>query len=180
MPQSDHWTYFAYGSNLLTARLQARTPSAQPLRTAILEGHDLRFHKIGDDDSGKCDAYFTGGHDHRVWGVVYRMAKHEKPVLDAIEGVGQGYALKTVTLVAGNERIQAITYVVEEAYIDHAMVPFDWYHAFVLSGAQEHGLPLAYRERIAEVVTQRDPRDDRRKANQAILKQTGLQTKWGS
>ena len=52
--------YFAYGSNLLHQRLQARTPSARPLFTGTLTEHDLRFHKIGDDNSGKADCFFTG------------------------------------------------------------------------------------------------------------------------
>lgn len=169
MTENGTWTYFAYGSNLLTARLQARTPSAQPLATAFLEGYDLRFHKIGDDGSGKCDAYFTGEDGHRVWGVLYRMALREKPILDAIEGVGQGYALKPVPVMASGEQIQAITYVVEADYIDPDMVPFDWYHGFVVSGAREHRLPEAYVARIAAVKTRQDAQVARRHANQAIL-----------
>lgn len=56
--------YFAYGSNMLTERLIARTPSARPVGTSLLPGHRLTFHKRGRDGSGKCDAFETA-HLHR-------------------------------------------------------------------------------------------------------------------
>jgi len=37
--------YFAYGSNMLTARLQERCSSARPLGTAIARGFVLSFSK---------------------------------------------------------------------------------------------------------------------------------------
>ena len=39
--------YFAYGSNMSFARLQARVPSARSLGCYALRQHDLRFHKSG-------------------------------------------------------------------------------------------------------------------------------------
>jgi hypothetical protein len=49
--------YFAYGSNMETARLRERMPSAKPLGVAKLSGHELRFHKRSKDGSGKCNAF---------------------------------------------------------------------------------------------------------------------------
>jgi hypothetical protein len=49
--------YFAYGSNMSTARLRERMPSCKPLGTATLPGHALRFHKRSTDKSGKCNAF---------------------------------------------------------------------------------------------------------------------------
>ena len=51
--------YFAYGSNMLTARLRERMPSCKPLGIAKLPGHALRFHKRSKDQSGKCNAFAT-------------------------------------------------------------------------------------------------------------------------
>ena len=48
--------YFAYGSNLSSARMAARVPSARVVARAQLPGHALRFHKVGRDGSAKCDA----------------------------------------------------------------------------------------------------------------------------
>ena len=84
MPTTFH--YFAYGSNLLSTRLQQRTPSARALAPAVLEGHALRWHKAGADGSGKCDVVAVDGAGHRVIGVVYEIARSEKPLLDAAEG----------------------------------------------------------------------------------------------
>jgi hypothetical protein len=37
---------FAYGSNMLTRRLAARTPSAVAVGTAYVEGYRLTFDKV--------------------------------------------------------------------------------------------------------------------------------------
>ena len=60
--------YFAYGSNMSTARLRGRVPSCKPLGVATLPGHALRFHKRSADKSGKCNA-FASGNDNSVIGV---------------------------------------------------------------------------------------------------------------
>jgi hypothetical protein len=54
-PEPD--VYFAYGSNMSTARLRQRMPSCKPLGTAVLSEHKLRFHKRSTDQSGKCNAF---------------------------------------------------------------------------------------------------------------------------
>lgn len=51
--------YFAYGSNMSLLRLWQRVPSAVRIGVFTLQGHQLRFHKLGKDGSGKCDAYQT-------------------------------------------------------------------------------------------------------------------------
>ena len=38
---------FAYGSNMLRARIQARVPSARAIGTALLAAKALRWHKRG-------------------------------------------------------------------------------------------------------------------------------------
>lgn len=43
--------------------------------------HRLRFHKVGEDGSGKCDAEETGDPEDRVIGVVYAISASEKLVL---------------------------------------------------------------------------------------------------
>jgi len=50
-----------------------------------------------------------------------------------------------------------------------SQVPFDWYKAFVVAGALEHGLPDAYIRALQDVVATRDPNDERREAALAVL-----------
>jgi hypothetical protein len=64
---------------MCTERLRKRVPSANPIITAKLQNHSLRFHKRSDDRSGKCDACFTGEAADIVWGVIFDIDAAEKP-----------------------------------------------------------------------------------------------------
>lgn len=135
--------YFAYGSNMSLARLQARTPSARPLGPCRLAGHRLCFHKVGHDGSAKCDAWHSGRQDDVVWGVLFRLDPAEKAVLDRIEGLGAGYEAKQVAPVdAGGRARPAYTYYATD--IEAGLSPFDWYLHHVVRGAREAGLPGDY------------------------------------
>jgi len=103
--------YFAYGSNMSLTRLRERVPSAMVLGTFSLRDHELRFHKHGKDDSGKCDVFFTGDNFHVVFGVLYEIAMSEKSVLDRAEGLGSGYEEKEV-IVTDSRGVseRAVTY----------------------------------------------------------------------
>lgn len=136
--------YFAYGSNMLTARLRARTPGARPLGTARLPGHSLRFHKRGMDGSGKCDAFFTGDANDVVLGVVYAVPLAELPVLDAAEGLGRGYRHATVSVEMPTGTQIALTYVAMPGFTADDLPPFGWYRELVRAGAAEHGLSPGY------------------------------------
>src|SRR5690606_34185064 len=80
---------FAYGSNMLSARLKQRCPSARALGVAQLSGYALRWHKSSTDGSGKCDVV----HDNArtVFGVVFEIDASELAALDQAEGRGHGY-----------------------------------------------------------------------------------------
>lgn len=165
---------FAYGSNLLPARLQARTPSARVRSVAWLPGHRLAFDKRGADGSGKCHVVPAPG--ERVFGVVYSIdGPGELAVLDRIEGVGIGYRRVAVTVhcepaqggAAGRAAVPATCraelYMALPEAIGEPLVPFDWYRELVLAGARHHGLPTAHCEAIAAVSCVTDP-DGRRRA----------------
>ncbi len=159
--------YFAYGSNMALARLQERTPSARRLATCALPGHALRFHKVGRDGSGKCDAYATGDPEDRVVGALFEICPGQKPALDAAEGLGAGYEQKVVLLKDGEgNRVEALTYYATA--IDELLKPFCWYKNHVLIGARESALPPAYIARIERVETWRDP-DPLREAGQLAI-----------
>ena len=51
--QMATFTYFAYGSNMLTQWLKVRCNSARPLRSACASGCRVAFSKKSKDGSGK-------------------------------------------------------------------------------------------------------------------------------
>jgi hypothetical protein len=159
--------YFAYGSNMSLSRLRARTPSARRLGRCTLSGHTLRFHKIGSDGSGKCDAFFTGDPGDSVIGVVFDIDPGEKCTLDAVEGLGRGYDEKTVQLIAANgEEVVASTYYA--TLIAGTLKPYSWYQNHVLVGAREAGLPEYYLRHLSAVEAVDDPDAEREQRERAV------------
>ena len=136
--------YFAYGSNLSTARLRQadRAPSARRIGTASLSGHVLAWHKRGADGSGKCTICATGSRADGVWGVLWEIEEVEMARLDAVEG--PGYERVEVVVTTANQKMTAFTYLARESHIDPTLRPDTAYHALVVAGAREHGLPAAW------------------------------------
>jgi len=137
-------------------RLRERVPGAEYLGSYTLINHNLRFHKIGQDGSGKCDALFTRNPDDYIMGVLYEISASDKRTLDKIEGLGFGYSDKDVTLFDGSGRkTEAFTYFATD--IDPSLRPYRWYKQHVLRGAREASFPESYIEKIDTVKEIRDP-----------------------
>ena len=136
--------YFAYGSNLSTARLRQadRAPSARRIGTGSLSGHVLAWHKRGADGSGKCTICATGNRSDGVWGVLWEIEADEVARLDAVEG--PGYERVEVEVTTANQKMRAFTYLARESHLDPALRPADWYRSLVVAGAREHGLPASW------------------------------------
>ena len=158
---------FAYGSNMLVRRLRERAPSARVIGTGLLHGHTLRWHKVGMDRSGKCDAFATGNHLDRVHGVLYELSLADKPALDAAEGLGAGYDEKLVDIHTQSGVVPAHLYYATR--IDPGMVAFNWYKAFVVAGARQHGLPAGYIATLMSAPAAIDPDPDRTLRNESLL-----------
>ena len=150
--------YFAFGSNLSSARLLQRIPDASVHSIATLTRHQLCWRKNDRGQSGKCDIDFTDHPDDIVYGVIYLMTQAEKLELDVYETAGFGYDHKhvDVTTVEG-KAIEAFTYYALD--IDHDQQPFHWYKEHVLRGAEEHDFPAHYVEHIraAHSIDDHDP-----------------------
>ena len=144
--------YAAYGSNLHPARLCARVPSATLLGASTIADRALRFHKRGQDGSGKCDIIVVPGEQVHV--AVYRLDAAGVARLHDIEGVGRGYRLTTVE-VPGFDT--GFTYVAEPGCVDPALACFSWYRALVMLGCEHFRFPRAYREQVAAVPVVEDP-----------------------
>lgn len=166
--------YFAYGSNMSTARLRKRTPSCKPIGIATLPAHELRFHKRSTDKSGKCNA-FASGNDNSVIGVLFSFDPAERTELDEAEGVGSGYEHAIVTVINHQgRRRKVLTYLATPDHIDDSLKPYGWYRDFVIAGSKEHGLPPEYiAERIESVKAIDDPNKTREQNQRSTLENPG-------
>lgn len=166
--------YFAYGSNMLTERLRARVPSAQPVTAASLPGFSIRFHKRSRDGSGKCNVVATPASAVTVYGVVFEVAPEELDALDEAERRGRGYERRTVSPLAAGTFFNTFAYIAQPAYVDDALIPYDWYHALVVAGAYQHDLPSHYVAHLEAVRSYPDPDEHRRTASRSILADAGF------
>lgn len=157
---------FSYGSNMSLARLQDRVPSARFVAVATLPAHTLRFHKVSNDGSGKCDAEQTGNPDDRVIGVVYEISDKEKLALDRKEGLGSGYKEKEVEVTADQKKLTALMYFATK--VDSLLKPYRWYKEHILFGARENDLPAEYIAQLEAIESVDDP-DTARNERELII-----------
>ncbi|KEZ76414.1 gamma-glutamylcyclotransferase family protein [Salinisphaera hydrothermalis] len=159
--------YFAYGSNMCTARLARRVPSVAPVGPAWLSGHRLHWHLVGNDGSGKCNVVETGDPGDRVYGVLFELDPARLDRLHAAEGPAYDFLELTTGHATG--QATAAIYRGRADWLDDALTPFDWYRDFVVTGAAEHGLPPHWIDGLAKVPTVPDPNAERAAENRVIL-----------
>lgn len=157
---------FAYGSNMSTARLRDRVPSARVIGRGVLHCHQLVWHKVSKDGSGKCDVVASDAPNAVVHGVVFAIDQAEKATLDRAEGLGKGYEERQVVVEVGDEPFVATMYYATRK--DPTLKPYSWYRAHVLAGAYEHELPPEYIAALAAIEASEDE-DTARHAEQMAL-----------
>ncbi len=155
MPAS--FLYFAYGSNMLSARLRERCPSARPVGIADAFGWAVRFHKHGRDGSGKASLAAADTPEAKVPGVLYEIALYERGDLDRAEGRYLRDDAFAVVLASTGVAATASTYIAEAETCRPGLQPFDWYVGLMLAGAREHGLDPGYIGMLAAVEAVADP-----------------------
>jgi len=161
--------YFAYGSNMSISRLRKRVPSAAVIGTFNLASHDLRFHKVSKDGSGKCDAFQTNNETDYIVGVLFEIDEKEKRALDRAEGLGYGYDEKLVTVENGEGfSHEAVTYYATKT--NENLKPYSWYLNHVVVGAMEADISSDYLEKIRGIETINDPDQAREAKERAIHK----------
>ncbi|TAK97113.1 gamma-glutamylcyclotransferase [Patescibacteria group bacterium] len=159
----------SYGSNMSITRIQDRVPSARPVAVATLPKHRLKFHKVSNDGSGKCDAQATEDTNDYVIGVLFEISDNEKPALDNKEGLGVGYDEKEVEVVTTDGRtMKSVMYFATS--IDPSRRPYTWYKNHVLKGAKENGLPEEYISKIEAVIADDDPDRARNERESSIYR----------
>jgi hypothetical protein len=159
--------YFAYGSNMLTERLQARCKSATVRCVASADEYRFAFSKKSRDGSGK--ATIRPDAASRVYGVVFNLNETELPVLDKYEGAGYDRIEKFQIYADGLDRaLDVVTYVASPGATDPDLKPYDWYLKLVIAGARQHGLPSQYVSEIEAVQTIADLTPDRKSRLKAL------------
>lgn len=167
MTSPETFLVFAYGSNMFTRRIHERCPSAIALGMAELRGHAIRWHKRSVDGSGKCDVEPSDDKASTVYGVLYKIPEQDKAALDRAEGLGKGYAEKSVEVLCdGTPRIAALY---QATNSDALFKPYSSYKALVVAGAKEHGLPAEYIRMLEATEATEDPDRARDERSRRIL-----------
>ena len=122
-----------------------------------------------NDGSGKCNLCPVSREGARAHGVLWRVPGSGFAVLDEIEGCGYGYERIEVEVLGAAGGVRAFTYVAEACEALHACAPYDWYLAFVLDGAREHGLPWEYLTALSAQPVRTDHDLDRAQRERAVL-----------
>lgn len=161
--------YFAYGSNMLTARLARRVPSVWPAGPAWLDGHRLYWHLRGGDGSGKCNIVATGNDSDRVHGVLFELDPDRLSHLHAAEGPAYQFVETAVGTASGSRT--AATYRGRSHWLDDGLIALDWYRDFVVEGARAHGLPAEWVDWLASSPAQPDSDIARAAENRMILRE---------
>ncbi len=106
--------YFAYGSNMHSAAMQARCPSARAIGPAELSGYQFF---IGVDGWGSVRRQ-AGGVVH---GVLWKLTPRDLAALHAYELLDKGlYDLRTLPVRAGARNVSALIYLLRRRQTGHA------------------------------------------------------------
>jgi cation transport regulator ChaC len=128
--------YFAFASNMVTAQMAERCPSAEPRGVAALEDHRFIIGRRGY-------ATVVAEPGATVYGILWGLRPEHEAALDVYEGVRHGLYRKAwlpVRLADGTEE-QAIVYVAGDPARGNAVAG---YVEKVVASAEAHGLPAAY------------------------------------
>jgi len=132
-PAEFHKLYFGYGSNMDSATMKARCPSAALVGTGKIHGYELTERLYADIDIA------TGSHtDGVLWSITTAADwKH----LDICEGVGPGlYERLWVDVEIAGSRILAVAYIMtRETKARRDLKSYDPHYALTCAlGAWEH------------------------------------------
>ncbi|MEM1099083.1 MAG: gamma-glutamylcyclotransferase family protein [Planctomycetota bacterium] len=162
---SERSLYFAYGSNLDPVQMKRRCPGSEPVGPAFAAGWVLTFPvRSGGDwqggvasietpdalaDPAEPQATLDGG----VWGVVYRVTDDDLSALDVYEAIAEGmYVRGKVDVSLDRECNTAVTYFAARGY-NAPDAPSTKYLSAIVGGAEFHGLPELYLDRLRAIPT---------------------------
>lgn len=126
--------YFAFGSNLNTARMRGRCPSMRVIGKATLPGWRLVERLYADIEPG----------NGRVNGILYAISNFDLQALDYYEGAPYVYARRLMTIEYNGDRYLAYTYIMTPDTVKKRNgIPFpERYRMICAVGAAEHNLMI--------------------------------------
>ena len=158
--------YFAFGSNMLSSRLQRRCPSARVVARALAPGYRVAFEKLSEDTSGKATLVACDGPDSAA-GVVYELSSGDVDELDAFEGPGyRRVDAFPVTCLDTGQVFHACTYVARKNV--SGLRPYDWYLTMIVAGLAEHEIDTRFERQLRMTAYETDPRRSRRTRQNAL------------
>ncbi|MBI1177595.1 gamma-glutamylcyclotransferase [bacterium] len=161
--------YFAYGSNLLTARLAARVPHAKFIHGGHIAGWRFAFNLRSTDGSAKANAINTNSPQDALHGAIYELDELGKSLLDQFEDLGGAYQIAAETAETEHGHDNVFLYVGNPIRLAQGLPPYDWYLALILAGAREHDLPADLVQMLQTCPTIPDPDSNRATINWNLI-----------
>ncbi|EPC01343.1 hypothetical protein L861_12275 [Litchfieldella anticariensis FP35 = DSM 16096] len=141
--------YFAYGSNMNPARVEARIGATESVMSGILEDHVLRFDKASRIP-GIAHANVAVSLGDRVEGALFRLCEPAQiELMDPFEGFPHDYRRQRRTIATEQGAIEAWVYIAVPERIRPALKPAREYLAHLLAG--EPFLSADYHARLQAV-----------------------------
>lgn len=153
--------YFAYGSNMCERRICSRVRSSHFISLGHIKKYILKFNKLSNDGSGKCNICYTGGESDKVFGVIYEMEDSERALLDHVEGLGKGYQVMNSDVITADGAVNAFLYIADLTAVNNHVLPYHWYKKLVVAGARQHDLPVEYIDYLNAMAAIDDPNKER-------------------
>ena len=149
---NDKHFYFAYGSNMNTARVRERGLSFNRCFGALLPRYGLRFNKRSRLEQGAGHANIVVAFDESVEGVLYELDGPDEIVkMDRFEGAPIQYGRDVVEVVTPDRALGSVaawTYFGNGAVLADSLRPPRWYLDHLLAG--EAFLSSGYYRRLAD------------------------------
>ena len=144
--------YFAYGSNMLRARLDERgVVLLDEGQAAQVSDYNLVFNKRSIDGSSKANLMPAPGPN--VWGVLFLVNSNSLDGLDDAEGAPGHYRRTTVSVRTPQGKREAMTYLAQpNKVLTVPDRPYDWYLALIIAGARAcRGIPEEWITHLRQV-----------------------------
>jgi len=141
--------YFAYASNMNRGQMAQRAGALAEEKNARLDNYELNFYKIARGGTGTANIVPAEG--KAVYGVLYRVTEQQLKALDRFEGVPEHYRRSEVAVLdAEAKKVGAQVYLARK--VRKGLKPDRLYLQKIIEGAEEHGLPADYIERLKGIV----------------------------
>ena len=126
--------YVAYGSNLNTAQMANRCPTATVYGKGYIDDYELIFRRVATIDKKAKSRVPVG-----VWEIQPR----DEMALDRYEGYPHLYRKETITVNMGKEQVEAMVYIMNEDQGRYAL-PNKSYYGTIMGGYEDIGLDTRY------------------------------------